>query len=203
MGRPKSRAEELLSSTESCVGTKEAAAMLGVSVSSVQKLVEAGRLRAWRTQGGHRRIAEADVRAMGRDRAVAGGTHPLAVLIVEDNPSMRRAYAKMAERWGDRLDIAFANDAAAALLDIARRRPDVVVTDLVMQPFDGFHLIRTLRATPDLADTRILVVTGLDEAEIARMGGLDALSLCYRKPLSLERFAGYIDARIQDRLHQG
>ena len=51
MARPKSRAEQILSSNEAFVGTKEAAAMLGVSVSTIQKMVESGKLRAWRTQG--------------------------------------------------------------------------------------------------------------------------------------------------------
>lgn len=206
MPRPKSRAEELIASAEPWVGTKEAAALLGVSVSTIQKMVEAGKLRAWRTQGGHRRLAEADVKALARTarpRAGAGDGRALSLLVVEDNATMLKAYARFAAQWGPRVEVSFAGDAAAALLAIAQKRPDVVIADLVMTPFDGFHLIRTLRASSDLAATRVLVVTGLSDKEIAARGGLDELTLVYHKPLSFERLAGYLEARLQDRLHRG
>jgi excisionase family DNA binding protein len=38
-------------------GTSYAAKMLGISVGTVQGLVEKGDLKAWKTQGGHRRIS--------------------------------------------------------------------------------------------------------------------------------------------------
>lgn len=202
MARPKSRAESIRSTNEAFVGTKEAAAILNVSVSTIQKMVEAGKLRAWRTQGGHRRIAEADVLALNKEGMQAIGAparRALSVLVVEDNATMVKSYSKVLAHWGEALECTFAGDAASALVLIAQKRPDLVITDLAMEPFDGFHLIRTLRASPELTDTPVVVVTGMAEADIAAKGGLDALTLCYRKPLSFERLSGYIDARLQDR----
>ena len=43
------------------VTTREAAQMLGVAVSTVQKWVELGKLASWKTPGGHRRIPLASV----------------------------------------------------------------------------------------------------------------------------------------------
>jgi excisionase family DNA binding protein len=175
-----------------------------VSVSTIQKMVESGKLRAWRTQGGHRRIAETDVKSFHREgiQAAAGAPRKsLSILIVEDNPTMAKAYAKVATQWGTAVELSFAVDAVSALLQIAQRLPQLVITDLAMTPFDGFHLIRTLRAAPELADTRVLVVTGLSDQEIAERGGLDDRTVCYRKPLSFERLGGYVDARLQDRQH--
>lgn len=37
--------------------TREAAGLLGVSVGTVQLWVESGLLQAWKTSGGHRRVA--------------------------------------------------------------------------------------------------------------------------------------------------
>lgn len=179
--------------------------MLGVSVSTIQKMVESGKLRAWRTQGGHRRIVEADVRALGRDskpRSQQPNRKMLSLLIVEDNPTMVKAYAKSAAQWGPNVEASFAGEAAAALVAIAQKRPDVVITDLVMKPFDGFHLIHTLRGSPDLADTRVLVVTGLSDEQIAARGSLDDLTLVHHKPVSFEWLSGYVAARVQDRLHR-
>jgi len=203
LARPKSRADEISAAAEPYLGTKEAAALLGVSVSTIQKMVEAGTLRAWKTQGGHRRVAEHDVLEMkstglaSPSRASHRG--PLAVLIVEDNPVQLKAYAKAVADWGPRVAVSYAGDGAAGLLAIAQRRPELVITDLAMEPFDGFHLIRTLRGSTELQDTRVLVVTGLSDDEIAARGGLDDFTLCYRKPLSFQRLHGYIDALVQRR----
>jgi excisionase family DNA binding protein len=41
--------------------TLEVAHLLGVSVRSVQLMVDRGELEAWKTSGGHRRIARASV----------------------------------------------------------------------------------------------------------------------------------------------
>jgi len=46
------------------VTTKQAADMLGVAVSTVQKWVELGKLTSWKTPGGHRRIPVAAVQAV-------------------------------------------------------------------------------------------------------------------------------------------
>jgi PleD family two-component response regulator len=124
---------------------------------------------------------------------------PLAVLIVEDNPVQLKAYGKAVADWGPRVSVSYAGDGATALLAIAQRRPELVITDLAMEPFDGFHLIRTLRGSSELQDTLILVVTGLSDDEIAARGGLDDVTLCYRKPLSFQRLHGYIDALVQRR----
>ena len=203
MARPKSRADEISAAAEPFLGTKEAAAWLGVSVSTIEKMVEAGTLRAWKTQGGHRRVAERDVADMKRTGLASpprdSELRPLAVLIVEDNPVQLKAYGQAVADWGQRVSVSYAGDGATALLAIAQRRPDVVITDLSMEAFDGFHLIRTLRGSKDLQDTRVLVVSGLSESEIAARGGLDDATLCYFKPLSFQRLHGYMDALVQRR----
>jgi excisionase family DNA binding protein len=203
LARPKSRADEISAAAEPYLGTKEAAALLGVSVSTIQKMVEAGTLRAWKTQGGHRRVAESEVLEMRRTGLAspsrASHRGPLAVLIVENNPVQLKAYIKAVADWSPRVSVSYAGDGAAALLAIAQRHPELVITDLAMEPFDGFHLIRTLRGSTELRHTRILVVTGLSDDEIAARGGLDDFTLCYRKPLSFQRLHGYIDALVQQR----
>lgn len=122
------------------------------------------------------------------------------VLAVEDNPVMLKSFTRLFSEWADKVDLQTAQDAAEALLAIAQRRPDVVITDLAMKPFDGFHLIRTVRNSAELRDVRIVVVSGLSADEISAKGGLPADVLCYSKPLSADRIKGYIEALLQTRL---
>ena len=205
MARPRTPVAEILSAAEQWIGTKEAAAMLGVSVSTIQKMVETGKLRAWRTQGGHRRVSEADVRMLNRQKRQTAlyraPVQPLQLLVVEDNPTVVKALARMVEQWGQCVETAFARGAAEALEHMVRRRPDLIVTDLSMQPLDGFHLIRTLRASRELAHTRVLVLTGMRAEDVEARGGLDKLVMRYEKAQFFARLSGYIDARLQDKLH--
>lgn len=197
------------------VGTKEASQILGVSISTVQKMADAGMLRIWRTGGGHRRISLDSIQAaasgMGNLDTLPvplrtlptgprlRGRGPLRVLVVEDNLVAARALLKVLTSRSRPVDVVEARDAASALLKCAEFDPDLVITDLVMEPFDGFHLIRVLRSSERLADTTILVVTGLSDEEIRARGGVGDDVLVYRKPLSTERLAGFIDAFSQVR----
>jgi len=199
MGRPKSQISNA-DIASGYVGTKDAAAMLGVSVSTIQKMVESGALEAWRTQGGHRRITLASLqREIGRlpDPRSAGQQRALRVLVVEDNPVALKSYEHMFQQWGERVVVHYAHDGAEALLAVAQDHPDVLITDIVMKPFDGRLLIKTLRANAQTADLHIVVVTG-DESVQEGTGGMEARTVVYRKPLRQDRLAGYLDARLQD-----
>ncbi|WP_312554326.1 helix-turn-helix domain-containing protein, partial [Massilia sp.] len=49
--------------------TREAAALLGIAVSTAQQWIENGALPAWKTPGGHRRVRLSAVSALLRERA--------------------------------------------------------------------------------------------------------------------------------------
>jgi excisionase family DNA binding protein len=194
------------------VGTKDAAAILGVSVSTIQKMVARGALKAWRTDGGHRRIALDDLRNhaldVGIDAVISTGREerraevsfrPLRILLVEDNRVTVKALEKHFARLDDRVQLVVCADAAEALLKIAERTPDLLVTDLAMQPFDGFHLLRVLRSSDKYRHLPVIVLTGMSDAEITARGGLDARVTLYHKPVSADRLLGFLDAMLQAR----
>ena len=66
------------------------------------------------------------------------------VLVVDDEPQMRRALRTGLEGHGYAVDVA--EDGQAALVAIAARVPDAVVLDLVMPVLDGFAVLRDVRA---------------------------------------------------------
>ena len=73
--------------------TSDAAQMLGVSLGTVQQMVENGLLEAWKTAGGHRRIKVASVEDYLRRRTSGSSTHStgqLRVLVAEDDLIMQR-----------------------------------------------------------------------------------------------------------------
>ena len=177
--------------------TREAAALLGVSIGTVQLWVESDLLQAWKTAGGHRRVMRESVdRLLHKSAPVeqpqakslaAEKERRLSVLIVEDDPSLLRLYQAKMSRWPIKLDLATADNAVAALLAIGRGGPDLLITDLNMPFTNGFEMLRVLTRAPEAVNTTIVVVSGLDAAEIARRGpvppGIEVLS----KPVPFDR----------------
>lgn len=209
MPRPPRNTAAPADGAEAFIGTQDAAQMLGVSVSSIQRMVARGTLQGWRTDGGHRRVSVESLQAVARARgprapvsaaaATPPGrrTAPVAgtprVTVVEDNPLMVRSLQRLLTHYGDTLSVGFVSDAAQALMDMAEHPPSLVITDLVMSPLDGFHLIRMLRGSQRYDQTAIVVVTGLTEEEIAARGGTGPGTTVYRKPVPPERLVGFID----------
>ncbi|MBA2276746.1 MAG: response regulator [Chloroflexia bacterium] len=66
------------------------------------------------------------------------------VLIVDDEPQIRRALRTALSGHGYQVELA--EDGDAALMTLAARLPDVVVLDLMMPGIDGFEVLRQTRA---------------------------------------------------------
>nr|WP_198984979.1 response regulator [Herbaspirillum sp. ASV7] len=194
-------------SSEVCT-TQEAAHILGISVSSVQQLVEAGIIEAWKTKGGHRRIPLSAVHAYKATPSSSGevGEHGrsgpalrpnngrTAVLVIEDNRLQRELYAAALESWGLPLDLVYCDNGYKALLEIARSKPDVVLADIVMEGMDGYEVVKTILNDPQLKDVSIAIVSSLDTDEMAQRGGIPAGVVFFPKPVNFDELRGYMRA---------
>ena len=90
------------------------------------------------------------------------------ILLVDDEPSIVQLARMYLEREGFR--IASANDGEAALDQVARQQPALVVLDVMLPKLDGFEVCRRLRATQ--GSVAILMLTARDE-DIDKILGLE------------------------------
>jgi signal transduction histidine kinase len=85
-----------------------------------------------------------------------GAAESATVLVVDDNADMREYLTRMlSTRW----TVETAVDGEAALAAVRARRPDVILTDVMMPNLDGFGLVQNLRADPATADLPIIVLS--------------------------------------------
>lgn len=189
-------------SSEDYCGTTYAAKLLGLSVATVQSLVEKGEIDAWKTLGGHRRIALQSVNAYlarnssPRMRADTNPKHRLRVLVVEDDEATRELYRCEFEAFDLPIDCTWMPSALEALMDIASMRPDLLITDLSMPGVDGLEMLRALKRNQQLADMQIVVVSGLPAEAIAARGGLPAHAHLLKKPVNFDWLQGYLTALV-------
>lgn len=203
------------------VTTREAAALLGVSVGTVQHWVEGGVLQAWKTTGGHRRVLRDSVelllhkhvpavvpavpqsppvQAVDKVQEPAAVSQKLKIMVVDDNPHLLQLYRIHMSRWEMKPEVIALDNAIAALLQMGRSSPDLLITDLRMPGMDGYGMLQELCKTPDMARTTMVVVTGLDMAEVQASGrippGIDILP----KPIPFARLEAIARATLMNKL---
>jgi excisionase family DNA binding protein len=184
---------------EDYCGTFFAAKLLGLSVGTVQGLVEKNELRAWKTQGGHRRIAMQSIRNYQRQHGlteVPEKTSFFKVLVVEDDAAMLEVFKSTINGWTLPVDCSLMSSAMEALIDINTIKPDLLITDLNMPGVDGFELTRTLRANTSFSSMVLVAMTGLSSAEISERGGLPAQVVTMQKPVDMRWLQGFIAALV-------
>lgn len=175
------------------VTTTEAAALLRVSVATVQSWCENGLLVSWRTGGGHRRIERASVeRLLGQPQPGADGRRAPAlqrptVVVVEDDANLLRLYEARISRWPGQPQVLCLNNMVLALLRIGRQAPKMLILDLHMPGMDGFGMLHHLRHSGSVDNTVIAVVTGLDAGAIEDRGGLPGDVDVFAKPIPFDR----------------
>jgi DNA-binding response OmpR family regulator len=118
-----------------------------------------------------------------------------AVLVVEDEPTIAEVVARYLNRAGYQTTVV--GDGAAALAEVARRRPDVVVLDVMLPGIDGLEVLRRLRADGATEAMAILLLTARgDEAD--RVAGLRRGADDYIvKPFSPAELIARVDAVLR------
>lgn len=123
---------------------------------------------------------------------------PLRVLVVDDEPPIRRFLRTTLAARG--YDITEADDGAAALEEVRRRPPDLLVLDLGLPGVGGLEVIRRLRAD-GVAAPIIVLSSRADEA-----GKVEALDLgaddYVTKPFGMDELLARIRAALRHRLQQ-
>jgi putative two-component system response regulator len=112
------------------------------------------------------------------------------ILVVDDEEVVREALDLL---LSDQYQVHFAENGLVGMSMAQQHLPDVILLDVMMPGMDGYEVCRRIRATPNLAEMPIIMITALDDRD-SRLQGLRAGADDFlTKPLdSLE-----LTARIQ------
>jgi len=130
------------------------------------------------------------------DHARAADGRP-RLIVAEDNADMR---AYIASILRDEHDIVLAANGAEALAAARARRPDVIVSDIMMPEMDGYELVTRLKRVPDLRDVPVVLLSAKASRE-ETVRGLDVGADDYLpKPFAPDELRARVRAAL--RLHR-
>lgn len=113
------------------------------------------------------------------------------VLLVEDDNNLREIFEMRVQAEG--YDTVVAGDGEEGLVVAMKERPDLIVADVMMPKLSGFEMLETLRAAPEMANTKVVMMTALGQAEDqARGEKLGVVKYLVKSQVTLEDFARVI-----------
>jgi PAS domain S-box-containing protein len=108
-------------------------------------------------------------------------TKRFTILAVDDDPVALRIVTTALH---DEYDIRTAESGAHAINQIAERRPDLILLDILMPDLNGFEVCRLIKSDPACADIPIIFLTSLDLNEAEFQGVKLGVSDYLTKPIN-------------------
>lgn len=125
-------------------------------------------------------------------------THPLRILVVDDEPPIRRFLRTSLSAQGYQVLEADGGEAAIAMLK--RNAVDVLILDLGLPGMDGFEVIKQLR---DTGSAIPIVVLSVRTDEAGKVKALDLGADDYvSKPFGMDELLARVRAAVRHRLQQ-
>lgn len=179
--------------------TFEISQFCNVFITTVANWIDEGKLPAYRTPGGHRRVVRRDLlEFLGKygmpipETLLESGEKK--ILVVDDNPDMVEIVKSALFRDNPQYIIRTADNGFEAGKQVAVFRPHVAILDVVLPGLDGLQVCQNLRKDPLTSSIHVIVITGHDEKstreEFKKLGVDDYME----KPLNMEK----LTARVKE-----
>ncbi|MEO6423547.1 MAG: PAS domain S-box protein, partial [Candidatus Nitrotoga sp.] len=139
------------------------------------------------------RVADKQTKMVIDEKSKDNLQKPL-IMIVDDNADMRQYIARL---LFENYRIATAPDGEAALEQILKSKPDLVLSDVMMPRMDGFGLIQALRNNPATQHVPVIMLSAR-AGEESRIDGMDASADDYLvKPFSARELLARVASHLK------
>jgi PAS domain S-box-containing protein len=123
----------------------------------------------------------------------SNGKRRSRVIVADDNADMRQYVQRL---LSERYDVEAVGDGAAALAAAMERRPDLILSDVMMPNMDGFALLERVRKDTALRDVPVILLSAR-AGEESRVQGLDIGADDYLvKPFSARELLARIESHL-------
>lgn len=186
---------------DSLFTSSEVGDLLQVNASSVNKWIEQGRLSAFRTPGGHRRVRAGDLVAflethqMPIPQPLRSASRP-RLLIVDDDKTQLDALVRLMSARKEDVDVLGVDNGIDALVQVGSFRPHLILLDVFMPEIDGLEVCRRLKANPQTSDIEVVMTSGSFSKETEASALAAGASNCLPKPIKAQQLFDLIERRL-------
>ena len=117
------------------------------------------------------------------------------VLLADDSSAMRASISDVLSHAG--LSVVLAEDGFAALAQVVKHKPCLVIADVTMPRLDGYQFCALLKRNTDYRPIPVVLLSGADgryDLARARLVGSDA---CLPRPVSAQSLAGILEQFVK------
>jgi excisionase family DNA binding protein len=177
---------------ESFLTSHQVGAMLQVSRRSVNNWIEQGRIHAFRTPGGHRRVRASDLVAflVANHFPIPSDLVPLArrrLVVIDDDVRQLRSYQRLLAPHSHAIELRMFERGIDALLEIGAFDPAIVVLDIVMPGLDGLEVCRRVKAHERTKQVDIVICSGNLSMQVEAEAVAAGARSCLPKPVDSRR----------------
>jgi excisionase family DNA binding protein len=169
-----------------------------VSSETVVNWIRQGKIKAFSTAGGHRRIHVEDFHGFleAYDMPAWEEEEEISVkpriLIVDDETEIVTLIEKTLRGTG-KYELASAGDGFEAGIQVMEFLPDLIILDLMMPYLNGFKVCRMIKDNPNTKHIIVLVVTGYPQGGNMERALECGAEFCMAKPFNLAELKEKID----------
>lgn len=121
------------------------------------------------------------------------------IMVVEDDASLREIYSIRITAEG--YNVVSAGDGEEALAVAVREKPDLILSDVMMPKISGFDMLDILRATPETANIKVVMMTALSSDDQRERGErLGADRYLVKSQVGIEDVINVIHEVLGDRI---
>ena len=146
-------------------GTYDVAEICHVTPATIGNWIEKGILPTFTTGGGHHRVWAEDLARFLKEHnipvpAKLSAADIQTILIVDDEPGVRRVVRRALQKFYPTAKIFDAEDGFEAGQKVGQLLPSLIILDLKLPGLDGFKVCRAIRADERTKHAKILAVSG-------------------------------------------
>ena len=117
------------------------------------------------------------------------------VLAVDDVPLNLMLVTKMLSRF--KFTVRTAENGTRAVEEVVKKKPDLILLDIMMPGIDGFEVLKLIRSNPMTADIRVIILTALNSTEDVVKGYNLGANDFITKPIILEKLVNSVSTQLQ------
>ena len=176
---------------ERLLTSHEVGALLQVNPSSVNKWVKEGRIAAFRTPGGHRRIRARDLVEFldGHQMPVPARLQAASrrrVIVVDGDSTALKTLEKALRSHADRVQLLAASSGIDALVQVGLFRPHLMVLDGSMDGLDAIEVCRRIKANAETRHISVVLASAHPTTALENKALAAGATRVVKKPIDLQ-----------------